>query len=181
MGGVRRVRRAGAHTPGRGTRTARCAIVTVSDTRRGAADRSGAAIERLLTGAGHAVATRAWVRDTPAGVRAAVERVLERADLDLVVVTGGTGVGPRDTTPEALEPLFEKPLPGFGELFRMLSFAEVGAAAWLSRASAGIARGRLVVVLPGSEPAVTLALERLLIPELVHVLRMLGRDPHEKE
>ncbi len=182
MGGVKRTVRRGAHaarTPG--GRPVRCAVVTVSDTRRGADDRGGAAIERLLVAAGHVVATRAWVRDTRAGVRATVERVLDRADLDVVVITGGTGIAPRDVSPEAIAPLIDTPLPGFGELFRLLSHQQVGAAAWLSRATAGVARGRLVVLLPGSERAVTLALERLLIPELAHAVRMLGRSPHAKE
>lgn len=151
------------------------AIVTVSDTRRGADDTSGATAERLLVHAGCVVPSRAWVRDDVAAIRRAVRAALARADVDAVVLTGGTGVAPRDVTPEAVEPLLERPLPGFGERFRALSWDTVGTAAWLSRAGAGVARGRLVVYLPGSVGAVRQALEQLLIPELVHVVRLLGR------
>jgi molybdenum cofactor biosynthesis protein B len=126
------------------------------------------------------VVTRAWVRDTVPGIRRAVRAALARRAVDVVMVTGGTGVAPRDLTPEAVEPLFERPLPGFGERFRALSAAQVGSAAWLSRASAGIARGRLVILLPGSTRAVALALDELVIPELGHVARLLGRlEPGE--
>jgi molybdenum cofactor biosynthesis protein B len=149
--------------------------VTVSDTRRGAADRSGAAAQRLLEGAGHEVALRGWVRDEPRAIRRALATALARRDLDAVVLTGGTGAAPRDRTPEAVAPLVERWLPGFGERFRALSVAQVGSAAWLSRAGAGIGKGKLVVMLPGSTAAVELALRRLLLPELAHVLAMLGR------
>jgi molybdenum cofactor biosynthesis protein B len=109
-----------------------------------------------------------------------VAAALARRDVDCLILTGGTGLSPRDQTPESLEGLIEKPLPGFGELFRVFSFEQVGPAAWLSRASAGIARGRLVVTLPGSVPAVELALRQLLLPELVHAIRALGRFPTEE-
>ncbi len=174
--GARRGARLPAHARGpRPPRAVNVAIVTVSDTRRGAEDSSGALAERLLAGAGCGVVARAWVRDDAAGIRAALRRLLSRRDVDAVVLTGGTGVAPRDVTPEAVEALLERALPGFGERFRALSWAEVGSAAWLSRAGAGVARGRLVVYLPGSSGAVRLALESLLIPELVHVVRLLGR------
>lgn len=151
------------------------AIITVSDTRRGADDTSGALAEKLLAGAGCAPIARAWVRDEVAAIRAALRKQLARRGVDAVVLTGGTGVAPRDVTPEAVEPLLDRPLPGFGERFRALSWASVGTAAWLSRAGAGVARGRLVVYLPGSAGAVRQALESLLIPELVHAVRLLGR------
>jgi molybdenum cofactor biosynthesis protein B len=152
-----------------------CAVLTVSDSRRGADDRSGAAIERRLRAAGHRVVVRAWTRDDPAAIRRAARAALARPDVDVLITTGGTGAAPRDRTPEALESLIEKPLPGFGERFRARSWAQVGSAAWLSRAAAGVARGRLLVMLPGSTAAVELALEELLLPELAHVVRMLGR------
>jgi molybdenum cofactor biosynthesis protein B len=152
-----------------------CAVLTVSDTRRGVDDGSGALAERLLERAGHRVVTRAWVSDDTLALRRCARVLLARRDLEALVVTGGTGISPRDVTPEAFEPLWDRRLPGFGELFRVFSSFEVGAAAWLSRADAGVARGRLVVLLPGSEAAVRLGLERLLIPELHHVIRMLGR------
>lgn len=169
-------RRRGEHAPSvRGPRAVVCAVITVSDTRRGREDTSGAAITRLLVRAGHTVATRAWVRDEPAAVRRALRQVLDRPEIDVVITTGGTGLTPRDRTPEAVTPFVDRWLPGFGELFRMLSMREVGAAAWMSRATAGVARGRLLFVLPGSRAAVTLATRKLIVPELVHALRALGR------
>ncbi len=151
------------------------AIITVSDTRRGADDTSGALAAKLLTAAGSMVSLRAWVHDDIAAIRRAVKRALARRAVDVVVLTGGTGVAARDVTPEAVEPLLDRALPGFGEGFRMRSWDSVGTAAWLSRAGAGVARGRLVVYLPGSSGAVRQALEQLLIPELAHVVRLLGR------
>ncbi len=168
--------RKGAHaTEQRAIRPVGVAIVTVSDSRRGEHDTSGALAEQLITAAGQAVTLRAWVRDDVRAIRAALRRALARRDTDAVVLTGGTGVAARDVTPEAVEPLLERSLPGFGERFRAVSWASVGPAAWLSRAGAGVARGRLVVYLPGSSAAVRDALEHLLIPELVHAVRLLGR------
>jgi molybdenum cofactor biosynthesis protein B len=157
-----------------------CAILTVSDTRRAAADASGAAIARLIERVRHVVVRRAWVRDERAAIRRAALAALARPEVDVLVVTGGTGIAPRDVTPEALAPLIERWLPGFGELFRWVSMAQVGPAAWLSRAAAGVARGRLLVILPGSTAAVELAMKRLVLPELVHAVRMLGRHPTEE-
>jgi molybdenum cofactor biosynthesis protein B len=164
-----------AHRGGGAPRPVGCAVVTVSDTRRGRDDTAGALIERLLGEAGHRVTTRAWVKDEPAAVRRAARNALARQDVDVLIVTGGTGLGPRDRTPEALEPLAERAVPGFGELFRALSTRQVGAAAWLSRAEAFLSRGRLVILLPGSRAAVELAIRELLLPEIVHAVRMLGR------
>ncbi len=152
-----------------------CAIVTVSDTRRGRDDRSGARAQEMLELAGHEVVRRAWVHDDVPALRKVVRGVLALDAVDVVIVTGGTGMAPRDVTPEALAPLLERPLPGFGEQFRARSAGQVGAAAWFSRAAAGVARGRLLVMLPGSTPAVELALRELLLPELVHAVRLLGR------
>jgi molybdenum cofactor biosynthesis protein B len=168
-----------AHARAR-TRAACCAVVTVSDTRRGADDRSGARIEALLQEAGHRVVTRAWTPDDADAIRRVVRAVLERRDVDLVIVTGGTGVSPRDRTPEALAPIVDAELPGFGEAFRALSFEQVGSAAWLSRAGAGVASGRLIVWLPGATQAVELAMTRLLLPETSHVLEMMQRDVGEE-
>jgi len=154
---------------------ARCAIITVSDTRGEREDRSGALAERLLVRAGHRAESRAWVRDEPAAIRRAVRAALARRTIDAVILTGGTGVSPRDRTPEAVRPLLDTDLPGFGEMFRARSEKEIGTAAWLSRAGAGIARGRVVVYLPGSPAAVRLGLSRVLLPELSHLLFVLGR------
>jgi molybdenum cofactor biosynthesis protein B len=152
-----------------------CAIITVSDTRRGAEDRSGALAHELLENAGHEIVRRAWVHDEVTAIRRAARTILALPAVDVLVVTGGTGIAPRDVTPEALAPLIERPLPGFGELFRARSHAQVGAAAWLSRALAGVAGGRLLVALPGSSRAVGLAIRELLLPEIVHAVRLLGR------
>ncbi len=145
------------------------AIVTVSDTRRLETDTGGALVSELLEGAGHPVVDRRIVPDEPAAIEAALAELLRRADVRAVVFTGGTGVAPRDRTPDAIEPLLDRVVPGFGELFRMLSYEDVGSAALLSRALAGLAKGRVVFVLPGSRGAVRLALEKLVLPELGHL------------
>lgn len=169
-------KRAAAHASRRaGERPVGVAVLTVSDTRRGEADGSGAAAQRLIERAGHVVTKRAWSRDSAASIRRCARALLGRADTDAVFVTGGTGMAPRDVTPEALAPLVSKPLPGFGEHFRAQSARQVGAAAWMSRAGAGVAEGRLLVWCPGSTRAVELALRRTLLPELAHAVRTLGR------
>lgn len=169
-------RRAPAHAAKRrGDRPVGVAVLTVSDTRRGDEDTSGAAAERLFVRARHTVTARAWSRDTIAAIRREVRALLRRTDTDAVFVTGGTGVAPRDVTPEALAPLIARPLPGFGEMFRAHSERQVGSAAWMSRAGAGVASGRLLVWCPGSTRAVELALTEVLLPELAHVVRTLGR------
>lgn len=159
----------------RRARPAGCALVTISDTRGAPQDSSGDAIARHLTRAGHSIVSRVWVKDDVPGIRRAVRAALARRAVDAVFLTGGTGVAPRDRTPEALAPLLDRELPGFGELFRMLSYAQVGSAAWLSRAGAGVAQGRLMVWLPGSTKAVDLAMEKLVVPELDHAIRLLNR------
>jgi molybdenum cofactor biosynthesis protein B len=146
-----------------------CAVVTVSDTRDLATDTGGALAVELLTGAGHPVVLREIVHDAPQEIAAAARRALGHPEVRAVVLTGGTGVAPRDVTPETLEPLLERVIPGFGELFRALSYQEIGSAALLSRALAGLAAGRVVFALPGSRGAVRLALEKLILPELGHL------------
>jgi molybdenum cofactor biosynthesis protein B len=145
------------------------AVLTVSDTRTLESDSGGALLVELLAGAGHRVVERGIVTDDVEAIRRAVCAALAREDVDVVLLTGGTGVAPRDVTPEALAPLLEREIPGFGELFRALSYQEIGSAALLSRALAGTARGRVVVALPGSRAAIRLALEKLLLPELPHL------------
>lgn len=146
------------------------AIVTVSDTRTAETDEGGARLAEAVTAAGNRVVSRGIVQDEVLPIRAAVRAACAEAGVDVVLVTGGTGVSPRDVTVEAVVPLFEKELPGFGELFRMLSFAEVGAAAYLSRATAGIAGGKPVYLLPGSPKAVEMAMEKLILPEAAHLV-----------
>lgn len=144
-------------------------VITVSDTRTYATDTGGELLVELLEGAGHRVVERAIVRDEIAAIRAAVEAAVGRDDVHAVLLTGGTGIAARDVTPEAIEPLLDRRIPGFGELFRALSYQEIGSAALLSRACAGTARGRVVAALPGSRAAIRLALEKLLLPELPHL------------
>ena len=151
-----------------------CFVVTCSDSRAHADDVSGRALREGLEAAGHSVVGQTVVRDEPEQIRAAVEQGLE-GGARAVLITGGTGITRRDQTVEAIRPLLEKEIPGFGELFRMLSFQEIGCAAWLSRALAGTVRGVLVFVLPGSPNAVRLALDRLILPELGHAVRELSR------
>jgi molybdenum cofactor biosynthesis protein B len=153
----------------------RCFVVTVSDTRTEATDRSGRAIIDLLTAAGHVVIGRTLVRDEPELVRDTVERQLANPEVQVIVTTGGTGITSRDSTYEAVSALLHKRLDGFGELFRMLSYQDIGSAAMMSRACAGLAAGRIVVSLPGSESAVRLAVERLLIPELGHLVQQASK------
>ncbi len=153
-----------------------CAVVTVSDTRTLADDRSGDAIVELLAGAGTArLAGRTIVRDDPAELEAVVRELASRSDVAVVLVTGGTGIAPRDQTPDTLARLFTKDLPGFGELFRMLSYQEIGAAAMLSRACGGLIDRTVVLLMPGSTPAVRLAMERLILPELGHLAELVAK------
>ena len=154
------------------TQHAVCAIVTVSDTRTPETDASGVCIRVLLEEAGHRVLSYAILPDDPGRIRAHLEELFAVPGLDAVLVNGGTGLAPRDTTFEAVTGLLEKRLDGFGELFRMLSYQQVGSAAMLSRAVAGVARGKIVVSLPGAPAAVELAMQKLLLPELGHLVHL---------
>lgn len=156
-------------------KSVRCVVLTVSDTRTAETDTSGRAIAQLLTAAGHEVVDAAIVKDDPSLVRGTVERQLASPDAQAIIVTGGTGITSRDITYEAVANLLEKHLDGFGELFRMLSYEQIGSAAILSRACAGLARGTAIFLLPGSEHAVRLAMTKLILPELGHVVRELRR------
>jgi molybdenum cofactor biosynthesis protein B len=145
------------------------AVVTVSDTRTLETDTGGARVAELLDKCGHPVVVREIVKDQPEAISATLGALLARDDVRAVVLTGGTGVAPRDVTPDAVEPLLDRVVPGFGELFRALSYEEIGSAALLSRALAGLASGRVVFVLPGSRGAVELAMQKLILPELGHL------------
>lgn len=149
------------------------AVITVSDSRNSSDDKSGAAIIRLLEEEGHTLAWRTLVRDEPAEILAALRMAVDGKHARAVVYTGGTGLAPRDQTVEALEPHFEKSLPGFGELFRMLSFQEIGAAGMLSRCCAGTYKGAIVFALPGSTKACELAMKQLILPELRHIVGLI--------
>ncbi len=155
-----------------GPRAVACAILTVSDTRTPETDGSGRRSRELLEAAGHRVVAYSILPDEPTLVRDRVTELLADADVEAIVVNGGTGLAPRDTTYEAVVSLLDKRIDGFGELFRSLSFAEIGPAAMLSRAVAGVAGRTIVASLPGSTGAVELALSRLLVPELGHMVRL---------
>ena len=154
---------------------ANCYILTVSDTRTEATDSSGRTIFDLLWAEGHQVVGRRIVRDEPDQVRAFILEQLDNPHVQVIITTGGTGITSRDTTFEAIDSLLEKRLDGFGELFRMLSYQDIGSAAMLSRACAGLARKKVIVSLPGSEGAVRLAMTKLVLPELGHLVREAGR------
>ena len=156
-------------------RSVRCYVVTVSDTRTEDTDASGATIIDLLRASGHHIAGRIIVKDDAVLVRDTIARQLANSEVDVIIATGGTGITSRDITFEAVDALLEKRLDGFGELFRMLSFQDIGPSAMMSRASAGLAAGHIVVSLPGSEPAVRLAMERLLLPELGHLVQQAAK------
>jgi molybdenum cofactor biosynthesis protein B len=160
-----------SHAP----RSIGCFVLTVSDSRTETNDTGGHTIRDLLESAGHVVTGRAIVRDDPDAVTSAVTRQLSDARTQVIVTTGGTGITSRDGTFEAIDRLLEKRLTGFGELFRMLSFEQIGAAAMMSRATAGTVKGRAIFVLPGSPDAVRLAMTRLIIPELGHVVQQVTR------
>lgn len=147
-----------------------CAIITVSDTRTPETDKSGALIRERLQSAGHRALHYEIIPDEPSRVSDHVLAFCRNDACQAVLLSGGTGLAPRDTTYEAVSALFEKRLEGFGELFRMLSYADIGAAAMLSRASAGLCRSTLVFSMPGSTPAVRLAMDKLVIPQLGHLV-----------
>jgi molybdopterin adenylyltransferase len=148
----------------------RVAILTISDTRTPETDTGGDTVDELLRDAGHEVSERSIVRDEASSIRTELEGLLVRSDVDAVITTGGTGISARDTTYEVVESMLEKKLDGFGELFRMLSYEEIGAAAILSRALAGAVGTKFIACLPGSRNAVRLAVDKILVPELAHVV-----------
>lgn len=149
----------------------RLAVVSVSDTRTLQTDTSGALILELAAAAGHQVLEREIVPDEPARIRPLLEHYGGRDDLDAVLITGGTGVSPRDQTFETVSSMLSKPLPGYGELFRMLSYAEIGPACMLSRAVGGLFGHLAILVMPGSRAAVNLAMSKIILPELPHLVR----------
>ncbi len=154
-------------------------MLTISDTRTDATDTGGRAIATLLTEAGHQVVAKTILRDEPLQVQRVILAHIgdpdEHTRAQAIITTGGTGITSRDSTYEAVVALFEKQLDGFGELFRMLSYQEIGAAAMLSRACAGVVQKRVILSLPGSEHAVRLAMTKLILPELGHLVREVSR------
>lgn len=148
--------------------TVRCSVITVSDTRTLATDRGGQLILDYLESAGHPIVQRTILRDEPEPMAATIREYA--ADTQAILLTGGTGISARDNTFETVSELIDKPLPGYGELFRMLSYEEIGAAAMLSRAIGGVFGNTIVLTMPGSTAAVRLAMERLILPELAHLV-----------
>lgn len=154
-------------------RTVRCAVITLSDTRDETTDKSGQRIKALLAEHEQPVVSYQILKDEPDQITAAVQALLARPDVDVILTNGGTGIAPRDTTFEAIQGLLEKEIPGFGEMFRMLSYEDIGSAAMLTRATAGVAQGKVIVSLPGSTGAVELGMTKLVLPELGHMLFVL--------
>jgi molybdenum cofactor biosynthesis protein B len=151
------------------------ALVITSDTRTAEDDESGRTAVSLIEGAGHVVACRTMIPNDSGKIRAEVVRLLGDASVQVIVTSGGTGIGVRDRTVDAVTPLLEKETPGFGEHFRRLSLDEVGGSALISRATAGVARGKMVFCLPGSSNAMSLALTRIILPNIGHMMWELGR------
>jgi molybdenum cofactor biosynthesis protein B len=154
---------------------ARCAVITLSDTRNESTDTSGKRIRELLAEAGHTLAHYRILPDDPAAIAPVIGEFIMRGDLDVILTNGGTGIARRDQTIDVIEKVIDQPLPGFGELFRMLSYEQIASGAMLSRAIGGIARGKLIFAMPGSTKAVELAMAKLILPELKHLIRELTR------
>jgi molybdenum cofactor biosynthesis protein B len=157
------------HRQKAGTQPVPVAIVTVSDTRTPETDANRHYIEKRLSDLGHIAAAYSLIKDEPDQVANALTELAARDDVRIILFNGGTGISPRDTTYDVISRMLEKTLPGFGELFRMFSYQEVGAAAMFSRATAGVYRGTLVFSMPGSPNAVQVALEKLILPEINHL------------
>lgn len=159
--------------PDREIAIANCAVITVSDTRSPDTDKSGQLIRQYLENLGHRIVAYHIIPDEPTQIESKLMQLCDRGELDAVIVNGGTGIAPRDTTYDALSSLLEKTLPGFGEIFRCLSYQEIGSRAIASRATAGVYCQTLIFSLPGSSNAVKLAMEKLILPELSHLVRQL--------
>ena len=153
-----------------------CAVLTVSDTRTVETDRSGQLIQQLLQEAGKTIVLYTILKDEPVQIRDYLVAIGQNPTVDVVICNGGTGIAPRDTTYEAIEELLEKILPGFGELFRWLSYQEIGSRAIASRAVAGIYQSKLLFSVPGSSHAVQLAMEKLILPELNHLVNQISKN-----
>jgi molybdopterin adenylyltransferase len=157
----------------KGKKSIRCYVITVSDSRDETTDTSGQTIRSGLSAEGHETAAYRIVKDEPVQIEAWLNEALASPDVDAVIVNGGTGIAPRDGTFEVVSRLLEKKLDGFGEIFRYLSYLDIGSAAIMSRAAAGTARGKVLISLPGSKGAVSLAMEKLILPELRHMVSQL--------
>jgi molybdopterin adenylyltransferase len=150
-------------------------ILTVSDTRTLDNDLGGKLIEELIQAAGNKVLQRSIVADETISIREMAKQMLDESDCEALLVTGGTGLAARDCTPEAIEALYDAYIPGYGELFRMLSYHEIGSASMLSRASGGRVGKKVILTMPGSPAGVRLAMEKLIVPEIAHLIHHAGK------
>jgi molybdenum cofactor biosynthesis protein B len=150
-------------------------VITCSDTRTPETDASGCRIMRLLKDAGHAVVAYHLVKDEPSKIKAKVKAAVTDKKIHAIIINGGTGISKRDSTFEAVDAMLEKRLVGFGEIFRYLTYQDIGSSAIMSRATAGILKGRVLFSVPGSENAVRLAMEKLILPELGHLIKELTK------
>ncbi len=156
-------------------RQAGCIVITCSDTRTPESDTSGYRIMHMLRDAGHTVVFYQLVKDEPSKIKAAIKKAVANKKVQAIIINGGTGIAKRDSTFEAIEGLLEKKLDGFGEVFRYLTYQEIGSPAIMTRATAGTYKGRIIFSTPGSENAVRLAMEKLILPELGHILQQLSK------
>jgi molybdenum cofactor biosynthesis protein B len=152
-----------------------CVVITCSDTRTPESDTSGYRIMHMLKDAGHSVLSYQLVKDEPSKIKSAVKKAVANKKVQAIIINGGTGIAKRDSTFEAIEGLLEKKLDGFGEVFRALTYQEIGSPAIMTRATAGTYKGRVIFSTPGSENAVKLAMEKLILPELGHILQQLSK------
>jgi molybdenum cofactor biosynthesis protein B len=157
----------------KGKRSLNCFVVTVSDTRDETTDTSGQLVKSLLANENHQIAGYRIVKDEPDQIEALLRDALRQNEVEAIIVNGGTGISPRDGTYEIIVKLLDKRLDGFGEIFRYLSYQDIGSAALMSRAVAGSAQGKILISLPGSKGAVGLAMEKLILPELPHMVSQL--------
>lgn len=159
-----------------------CMVITISDTRTAKTDKSGNLMVTLLEGSGHQIEKKEIIPDESAAIKEITSSGLENPEIDIILINGGTGIAYRDVTIETIQPMFEKEITGFGELFRMLSFQEdIGSAAILSRAIAGVSKNTAVFATPGSSGAVKLAMERLILPELSHIVHEIKKDIYRQK
>ncbi|MEE8414571.1 MAG: molybdenum cofactor biosynthesis protein B [Dehalococcoidales bacterium] len=156
-------------------RSVNCAVLTFSDSRTEEQDESGKLLKQKLSEAGHRIVSYAMMKDDAETIRQTVEELLDEAEVQVIITNGGTGLGRRDVAVETVSALLEKKLDGFGELFRSLSYQEIGTASIMSRALAGTAAGKVIICLPGSLGAVTTALDKIILPEIGHMVREVTR------
>jgi len=148
-----------------------CAVLIISDSRTEKTDESGKYLVGKMEASGHTIADHALLKNDPEAIRSKIKEYLAQEGLQVIITSGGTGVSMRDVTIETVTPMLDKTLDGFGELFRTLSYAEIGTASIMSRAIAGVISGRIIVCIPGSLAAVTLAVEKIILPEIGHMVR----------